>query len=121
MKLSGLICLVALERTFLGYLRTSQALSMLGVIISQLFHLQHSTSPDPVLGYFVVGKPLAAICQGAAIYTLILGSYRWWRQQNAIVRGKVLVGGFEVTLIGMGFLLVRLFKSGFNELLIFLN
>lgn len=79
---------------------------MLGVIISQLFTLQKSISPDPVLGYFAVGKPLGAICQVAAMFTLGLGAYRWWRQQNAITRGKALAGGFELTLIGAAVLLV---------------
>jgi uncharacterized membrane protein YidH (DUF202 family) len=106
-----------LERTFLGYLRTSQALSMLGVIISQLFTLQKSTQPDPLLGYFAVGKPLGAICQGAAMITLLLGTYRWWRQQNAITRGKALAGGFELTLIGLVVLLVSSFLKLPEELL----
>ncbi|OBT74096.1 hypothetical protein VF21_07126 [Pseudogymnoascus sp. 05NY08] len=103
---------LALERTFLGYLRTSQALSMLGVIISQLFTLQKSTSPDPHIGYFVTGKPLGAICQGAAMLTLMLGTFRWWRQQNAITRGKALAGGFEITVIGLLVLLLCIVLFG---------
>ncbi|KFY42629.1 hypothetical protein V494_02327 [Pseudogymnoascus sp. VKM F-4513 (FW-928)] len=103
---------LALERTFLGYLRTSQALSMLGVIISQLFTLQKSIAPDPHIGYFVTGKPLGAICQGAAMATLLLGTFRWWRQQNAITRGKALAGGFELTLIGLLVLLLCLVCFG---------
>ncbi|OBT70048.1 hypothetical protein VE03_00673 [Pseudogymnoascus sp. 23342-1-I1] len=99
---------LALERTFLGYLRTSQALSMLGIIISQLFTLQKSISPDPHIGYFVTGKPLGAVCQGAAMLTLMLGAFRWWRQQNAITRGKALAGGFELTVIGLVILLLCL-------------
>ncbi|KAK6612705.1 hypothetical protein H4I96_01918 [Botrytis cinerea] len=97
-----------LERTFLAYLRTSLALSMLGVSIAQLFRLQHSPTPNPLIGFFVLGKPLACICQGAAITTLLVGSIRSWRHQNAIVRGKALSGGFEVLLIGVGFFLIFL-------------
>ena len=82
---------------------------MLGVIISQLFTLQKSTSPDPHIGYFVTGKPLGAICQAAAMMTLLLGAFRWWRQQNAITRGKALAGGFELTVIGLVILLVSPF------------
>ncbi|KAL5346231.1 hypothetical protein ACLOAV_008499 [Pseudogymnoascus australis] len=99
---------LALERTFLGYLRTSQAMSMLGVIISQLFTLQKTINPDPHIGYFITGKPLGAVCQGAAMVTLMLGTFRWWRQQNAITRGKALAGGFELTLIGLLILLLCL-------------
>jgi len=103
---SRLIFLLAVERTFLGYLRTSQALSMFGVVVAQLFTLQSAASSNGTLSYSVVGKPLAAACQGVAIYILLLGVYRWWRQQKTMVRGKVLVGGFELNLIALGVLLV---------------
>lgn len=90
----------ALERTFLGYLRTSLALSMLGVIIAQLFRLNHSASPDPVLGFFVVGVPLATVCNATAMVVIVLGAYRFWRQQSAMVRGKIYAGGWEILTIG---------------------
>jgi uncharacterized membrane protein YidH (DUF202 family) len=96
----------ALERTFLGYLRTSLVLSMIGVTVAQLFRLQHSANPNPVFGFYVLGKPLACICQGCAICFLLLGAYRSWRLQNAIVRGKTIAGGFEVFLTGSGVLMV---------------
>ncbi|KAL8670722.1 MAG: hypothetical protein Q9168_004749 [Polycauliona sp. 1 TL-2023] len=86
----------ALERTYLGYLRTSLALAFLGVFIAQLFRLQHAVDPDPVFGFFVLGKPLSCICTAAAIVTNLLGAHRFWRQQNAMLRGKVLCGGWEV-------------------------
>ncbi|KAL8987853.1 MAG: hypothetical protein Q9169_008641 [Polycauliona sp. 2 TL-2023] len=86
----------ALERTYLGYLRTSLALAFLGVFIAQLFRLQHTENPDPVFGFFVLGKPLSCICTGAAIFTNLVGAHRFWRQQNAMLRGKVLCGGWEV-------------------------
>ncbi|KAB8304180.1 hypothetical protein EYC80_003599 [Monilinia laxa] len=93
---------LALERTFLAYLRTSLTLSMLGVSIAQLFRLQHSPTPNRLIGFFVLGKPLACICQVAAITTLLIGAIRSWRHQNAIVRGKALLGGFDVIVIGAG-------------------
>jgi len=93
---------LALERTFLSYLRTSLALSSLGVAIAQLFRLQHTATPNPVFGFYTLGKPLACICQGAAIYCLGLGAYRSWRLQNAIIRGKAISGGFELVLLGLG-------------------
>ncbi|KAJ8066153.1 hypothetical protein OCU04_005244 [Sclerotinia nivalis] len=99
---------LAVERTFLAYLRTSLALSMLGVSVAQLFRLQHSPTPNPLLGFFVLGKPLACICQVAAITTLLIGIIRSWRHQNAIVRGKALSGGFEVIIIGAGFFFIFL-------------
>lgn len=87
---------VALERTYLGYFRTSLALAFLGVFIAQLFRLQHTPHPDPVFGFFILGIPLSCICTGAAILVNLLGSYRFWRQQNAMLRGKILSGGWEM-------------------------
>ena len=89
----------ALERTYLGYVRTSLALAFLGVFIAQLFRLQHTEKPNPIFGYFVLGIPLSCICTGAAIFTNLLGAYRFWRQQNAMLRGKILCGGWEVYAI----------------------
>ncbi|TVY59531.1 hypothetical protein LCER1_G000114 [Lachnellula cervina] len=97
---------LALERTFLGYLRTSLALSMMGITVAQLFRLQHNPIPDVHFGFFVLGKPLSCICQGAAIYTLIIGCFRTWRSQNAIVRGKAISGGFEIVALTVGIFLV---------------
>ena len=97
---------VALERTFLGYLRTSLALSFLAVFIAQLFRLQHTSTPDMTLGFFVLGIPLASVCTIAAILVLLLGTYRFWRQQNAMLRGKVHAGGWEMNVIGLIILFV---------------
>ena len=90
---------LALERTYLGYLRTSLALAMLGVIIAQLFRLQHTENPNKVLGFFVLGVPLSCTCSGAAILVILLGAYRFWRQQNAMLRGKVHVAGWDMLSI----------------------
>ncbi|KAL6716030.1 hypothetical protein ACLMJK_006992 [Lecanora helva] len=90
---------LALERTYLGYMRTSLAITMLAVIIAQLFRLQHTSTPNKSLGFFVISTPLACICIAAAILVLLLGSYRFWRQQNAMLRGKVHAGGWEINAI----------------------
>jgi len=97
---------LALERTFLSYLRTSLAFSSLGVVVAQLFRLQHSPTPNYAFGFFVLGKPLACICQGAAILTLCIGAFRSWRLQNAIIRKKAITGGFEIILLGLGALIL---------------
>ncbi|KAF2118403.1 hypothetical protein BDV96DRAFT_385459 [Lophiotrema nucula] len=90
---------LALERTFLGYLRTSLAFAMSGVIIAQLFRLQHSLNPNPSLGFFVLGIPLAAsfICFGMVV--LFFGAFRFWRQQQAMVHGKIHSGGWDIAII----------------------
>ncbi|KAI4152305.1 MAG: hypothetical protein LQ341_000738 [Variospora aurantia] len=87
---------IALERTYLSYFRVALALAFLGVYIAQLFRLQHTEHPDPVFGFFVLGKPLSCICTGAALCVSLLGAYRFWRQQNAMLRGKVFGGGWEM-------------------------
>ena len=83
------------------------ALVMLGVVIAQLFRLQHTDNPNRVIGYFIVGTPLAAVLIIAGIVVLLLGAFRTWRQQNAIVRGKIHAGGWEVAIIGAVSFLVR--------------
>ncbi|KIV99515.1 uncharacterized protein PV09_08821 [Verruconis gallopava] len=90
---------LALERTFLGYLRTSTALAMLGVVIAQLFQLQHSPNASPTFGYLVTGKPLAGCFIASSIVVLLVGAIRFWRQQAAMVRGKIWAGGWEIYLI----------------------
>jgi hypothetical protein len=79
---------------------------MIGVTVAQLFRLQHVAQPSAIFGFYVLGKPLACICQGTAIYSLLLGAYRSWRIQNALARGKTISGGFEVLLLGFGALVV---------------
>lgn len=103
------ILFVANERTFLGYLRTSLAFSMTAVIIAQLFKLQHAEAPDKIFGYYVLGTPLACVCIVAAVIVSILGSYRFWRQQNAMLRGKVHAGGWEVNAVGLTVFTVELY------------
>jgi uncharacterized membrane protein YidH (DUF202 family) len=94
------------ERTFLGYLRTSLALAMLGVIVAQLYRLQHSPAPDPKFGYFVLSKPISCIFHASAICVALLGTVRFFRQQYAMDVGKVHAGGWELMIIGVYILLV---------------
>ncbi|MCJ1242883.1 hypothetical protein MMC30_000079 [Trapelia coarctata] len=108
----------ALERTYLAYFRISLALAILGVVIAQLFRLQNQVSKLPssptspsnpsnpaspthsAFGFFRLGIPLAAICHGTAILVTFIGGWRFWRQQNALARGKVHVGGWEIKTVG---------------------
>ncbi|EOD51906.1 hypothetical protein UCRNP2_1303 [Neofusicoccum parvum UCRNP2] len=79
---------------------------MTGVVIAQLMRLQHAPNPDPTFGYHALGKPLAAVFIIAAIAMVLLGAFRFWRQQNAMVRGKVFAGGWEILTIMIGSLLL---------------
>ena len=84
------------------------ALTIIGVIIAQLFRLQHTEQPNKIIGFFVLGIPLAAVCIGAGILIMALGAYRFWRQQNAMLRGKVHAGGWDINAVGGVVLLVCL-------------
>jgi uncharacterized membrane protein YidH (DUF202 family) len=101
----------ALERTFLGYLRTSLIFVMSGIITAQLFHLQHTSSPNPDFGFYEIGKPLSVTFIGMAILVVLVGAVRFWRLQRALVRGHALAGGWEVLLVmgACGLLLVATF------------
>ncbi|PYI08765.1 hypothetical protein BO78DRAFT_395361 [Aspergillus sclerotiicarbonarius CBS 121057] len=90
----------ALERTFLAYIRTSVMVAMQGVVIAQLFRLQHLASPDNALGFYEVGIPLAVSCYGVAILIAFMGAYRFWKQQNVVALGTVYAGGWELNCIG---------------------
>ncbi|KAF2723223.1 hypothetical protein K431DRAFT_201153, partial [Polychaeton citri CBS 116435] len=90
---------LANERTFLGYLRTSVTLSMIGILIAQLYRLSHDPSPNPLFGYYVLSKPLSVIFQCSALVTVLVGAFRYWRHQNAMVRGKAYIGGLEIMAV----------------------
>lgn len=79
---------------------------MLGVMIAQLYRLQHAPSPDPKFGYFVLSKPISCIFHVSAICVALLGSVRFFRQQHAMAIGKVQAGGWELLIIGVYVLLV---------------
>ena len=79
---------------------------MIGVVVAQLFSLQVSKSPHVALGYFALGKPLAALFQITAIIVTAIGAHRFWRQQMNMSRGKVWAGGWEIYVIMVTMLLV---------------
>jgi len=91
---------LANERTFLGMLRTSLAFAVIGTLVAQLMRLEHSSNPDPVFGFYVLGVPLAAICICCALLVVVLGCIRFLRQQGAIIRQKCLAGGWEMYMAG---------------------
>lgn len=107
----------ALERTFLAYMRTAATFSIQGVLVAQLFRLQSSKSsgapggPSSRLKFASVAVPLSVAYQTCAILVALLGAYRFWRQQNAIARGKVLSGGWEIHGIGFMTFVVSCFFS----------
>lgn len=91
----------ALERTFLAYIRTSTMIAMQGVFVAQLFRLQRPSQTVDRLSFYEVGIPLSVACHFVAVIVALIGAFRFWRQQNAIVRGKVYAGGWELNSVGI--------------------
>lgn len=98
----------ALERTFLAYIRTSTVFAMQGVLIAQLFRLQRPSHAVDRLSFYEVGIPLSVTCHFVAVVVALIGAFRFWRQQNAIVRGKVYAGGWELNSVGILLFIVSL-------------
>lgn len=98
----------ALERTFLAYIRTSTVIAMQGVLVAQLFRLQRPSQTVNRLSFYEVGIPLSVACHFVAVVVALIGAFRFWRQQNAIARGKVYAGGWELNSVGILLFMVSL-------------
>ncbi|KAJ5301333.1 hypothetical protein PENANT_c023G09182 [Penicillium antarcticum] len=109
---------LALERTFLAWMRTSLAFASIGIAVTQLFRLNSAnqdTTPNaykindanpailpPNLSYDSaalhassassrlrsVGKPLGSTFIGVSILILVVGFHRYFESQYWIIRGK---------------------------------
>jgi len=118
---------LALERTFLAWLRTSLAFASIGIAVTQLFRLnlaitQNQLSVDSALpGVFLpqedygrssvvpfassgprirsLGKPLGATFIAIAILVLVIGFHRYFESQYWVVRGKFPASRGSVALI----------------------
>lgn len=104
---------LALERTFLAWLRTSLAFASIGVAVTQLFRLNTVRSSAPAIDYYEtiltssdttqhfcrLGKPLGTTFIGISIATLLLGSNRYFECQKWIIRGKFPACRGSVTLM----------------------
>lgn len=94
---------LALERTFLGWFRTSVALISFGVIITQLFVLK-DVNPKK-------GKILGVIMACGGIIVILLGCIRYFEQQRLLVLGKAISGGWyhQLLIITLMLILITLF------------
>lgn len=100
---------LALERTFLAWLRTSLSFASIGIAITQLFRLNTTlqdgsgSSPIDRNDLHHVGKPLGATFIGIAIVILFIGFHRYFESQHYVIRGKFPASRgsiFLVTLVG---------------------
>ncbi|EON64046.1 hypothetical protein W97_03276 [Coniosporium apollinis CBS 100218] len=105
---------LALERTFLAWLRTSLSFASIGIAVTQLFRLNttisaspgpsdpstpFSTSASPQAHLRHVGKPLGATFIGISIVVLFIGFHRYFESQHYIIRGKFPASRGSVTLV----------------------
>ncbi|KAK1250432.1 hypothetical protein MKX08_010435 [Trichoderma sp. CBMAI-0020] len=84
---------LALERTFLAWLRTSLAFASIGVAVTQLFRLNTDTASANRVDFDhtklqKMGRPLGATFLGISIVTLLLGCKRYFHAQEWILKGK---------------------------------
>jgi len=93
---------LALERTFLAWLRTSLAFASIGVAITQLFRLNTSgpsSSDNQYIRLRQLGKPLGATFLGISIVMLSVGFHRYFESQHWIVRGKFPASRGSIALV----------------------
>ncbi|KAI4210107.1 MAG: hypothetical protein LQ351_007009 [Letrouitia transgressa] len=81
---------LALERTFLAWLRTSLAFASIGIAVTQLFRLNTTISeregyapsnPPNTTHLRQAGKPLGATFLGIAVVVLLVGGRRYFESQ----------------------------------------
>lgn len=72
---------------------------MAGVLVAQAFRLQDDLDKT-CFGLHQASKGIASMLIGAAIIIQLMGAWRFWSQQNAMVRGKVRAAGWELHLTG---------------------
>ncbi|KAF3764798.1 hypothetical protein M406DRAFT_260586 [Cryphonectria parasitica EP155] len=109
---------LALERTFLAWLRTSLSFASIGVAITQLFRLNTSLeveqgTSDSANAHTLrhLGKPLGGIFLGISILMLFLGYHRYFQAQQWIIKGKFPASRgtvILVSLVALGLMIVSL-------------
>lgn len=97
---------LAIERTFLAWLRTSVTFASIGIAITQLFRLP-TASPDspssPLASTNLqkLGRPLGATFLAISILILLLGYYRYLQVQYWVLRGKYPASRGTVGFVGL--------------------
>ncbi|KAM0738836.1 hypothetical protein ACQRIT_006573 [Beauveria bassiana] len=98
---------LALERTFLAWLRTSLAFASIGIAVTQLFRLNTSlgdgqNTPDRTKDTLRrLGRPLGATFLGISILILLLGFKRYFHSQEWILKGKFPASRGTIVLVSL--------------------
>ncbi|XP_014562428.1 hypothetical protein COCVIDRAFT_32893 [Bipolaris victoriae FI3] len=122
---------LALERTFLAWLRTSLSFASIGIAITQLFRLNTSLADSPdrsspsshQIKMRQLGKPLGATFIGISIVMLLIGFHRYFEAQHYVIRGKfpasrgsiILVSAISGALIGSSLVVILVTAPGAFE------
>ncbi|KAL2161519.1 hypothetical protein VTH06DRAFT_8081 [Thermothelomyces fergusii] len=94
---------LALERTFLAWLRTSLAFASIGIAITQLFRLNTSLAEDTKQAERLrhLGKPLGTAFLAVSILILLLGYNRYLQGQYWVIHGKFPASRGTVMLVAL--------------------
>lgn len=67
----------------------------MGVVIAQMSKIQHTVHPERKheIKYNVLGTPQAAVCQCIAVAIILVGAYRFFKQQDAMLHGAARIHG----------------------------
>ncbi|CAJ2501076.1 Uu.00g039290.m01.CDS01 [Anthostomella pinea] len=107
---------LALERTFLAWLRTSLAFASIGIAITQLFRLNTSLADGQTDPNFQrirhLGKPLGAAFLGISILVLFLGYQRYYQSQQWVMKGKFPASRGTIVLVSFVALALMVISLG---------
>ncbi|KZT19966.1 hypothetical protein NEOLEDRAFT_895181 [Neolentinus lepideus HHB14362 ss-1] len=91
---------LANERTVLAYVRTSLALSSMGVALVQLLTLSSSANESNGVIH-AYARPLGASGVMLGLFTLLLGVIRYFTVQTALTTGNFPVARVTVIIVGL--------------------
>ncbi|KAF2858403.1 hypothetical protein K470DRAFT_221308 [Piedraia hortae CBS 480.64] len=114
---------LALERTFLAWLRTSLSFASIGIAVTQLFRLNSSLNSDSSSSppsysseakldlrspasreahpLKQAGKPLGATFLAISILILLIGFHRYFESQHYVIRGKFPASRGSIVLVSL--------------------
>ncbi|GLB42264.1 putative protein with domain of unknown function (DUF202) [Lyophyllum shimeji] len=94
---------LACERTFLAYMRTSLMIATAGVALAQILTFTEFFFPDENTRRFrhveVCARPLGGSAVALGLLVLVIGIYRYFSVQDALVKGHIPVARIGITLI----------------------
>ncbi|CAK7268000.1 hypothetical protein SEPCBS57363_002876 [Sporothrix epigloea] len=94
---------LALERTFLAWLRTSLAFASIGIAVTQLFRLNSTAGNGngQLNSLRHVGRPLGTTFLGISVLILFLGYHRYYQSQQWILKGKFPASRGTILIVSM--------------------